>query len=144
MRRTRTLLGVGALLFLALAVVLAHRAEGQDGGLQPPSPVPTAPETAPPSIYNAPAQASALAAPGQQLKGETIDALLSRLEAVKSQKEQLERVEKELTAVLKEKYKEQKQRLQKLGVQVEEPPAAVPASVGAASFSPPTEPVPAR
>jgi hypothetical protein len=56
---------------------------------------------------------------------------MSRLEAVKFQKAQLERVEKELTAVLKEKVKEQKQRLQKLGVQVEDggPAAAVPGAV---------------
>jgi hypothetical protein len=69
---------------------------------------------------------------------------MNRLEAVKTKKAQLERVEKELTALLKEKFKEQKQRLQKLGVQVEETPVAVPAAVGAVSIPAPAEPIPAR
>jgi hypothetical protein len=69
---------------------------------------------------------------------------MNRLEAVKAKKAELEQVEKELTAVLKEKYKEQKQRLQTLGVQVEETPVAVPAAVGAASIPAPAEPIPAR
>jgi hypothetical protein len=63
----------------------------------------------------------------ERLKAEGIDELLSHLDMIKAQKAELEKVEKEMVTVLKEKIKEQKQRMQKLGVSVEEN-GAVPLS----------------
>jgi hypothetical protein len=49
-------------------------------------------------------------------KADTVEELLSKLDAIKAKKAELEKVEKETVAMLKEKLKEQKQRLQNLGV----------------------------
>jgi hypothetical protein len=60
-------------------------------------------------------------------KAQTIDELISKLTAIKTQKAELERAEKELLEALKAKFKEQKGLLKKLGVDVEEdstPPSA--------------------
>jgi hypothetical protein len=65
----------------------------------------------------------------EQLKAKTIDQVMSRLAAIKEQQEALEKERKEAEAVLKEKLKEQKEQLKKLGVNVEEndrPPTKVP------------------
>jgi hypothetical protein len=64
-------------------------------------------------------------------KEKSIEELLAQLDAIKAQQEQLEKARTETVALVKEKLKQQKQRLQKLGVE-EEPvaPPAVPAVVG--------------
>jgi hypothetical protein len=54
-----------------------------------------------------------------QLKGESIDQLLVRLDAIKVQKAELEKAEKETVEALKDKLSQQNQRLQELGVNVE-------------------------
>ncbi len=70
--------------------------------------------------------------PPGPLKSATIDDLLNKLQGLKAQRAELDRLEQELVAVLKEKLKEQKERLQKLGVTVEESPSpkAVPKHTG--------------
>jgi hypothetical protein len=81
--------------------------------------------------------------PRERLKSENIDGLLSRLDNIRAQKAELERRERETIGVLKEKLKEQKQRLQKLGVNVEEGGPRTPQVVPEAA--PVTvEPLPAR
>ena len=50
-----------------------------------------------------------------QLKGQTVDQLLSDMEQLRRKKAELERREKEVVAVLESKLKEQQERLQKLG-----------------------------
>jgi hypothetical protein len=61
---------------------------------------------------------------------------MTRLAAIKEQQEALEKERKEAEAVLKEKLKEQKEKLKKLGVNVDEndrPPekaSVVPPAVG--------------
>jgi hypothetical protein len=55
---------------------------------------------------------------------------MARLAAIQGQQAELEKERKEAEAVLKEKLKEQKDKLKKLGVNVEEsdrPPTKVPA-----------------
>jgi hypothetical protein len=103
----------GVLLAVAAACV------GQD-----PRPSPTG-SVVPPSV-NQPAAAPALE-PHTVAKDKSIDELLSRLDAIKAQQEELEKAKKETVALLKERLKQQKQRLQKLGVNVEEetPPPPV-------------------
>jgi hypothetical protein len=62
----------------------------------------------------------------------SIDDLLNKLDSLKSQKAALEKAENETIALLKEKLAQQKDRLKKLGVNVEDsPPAAPPVSVTA-------------
>ena len=54
---------------------------------------------------------------------------MSRLVAIQGQQAELEKERKEAEAVLKEKLKEQREKLKKLGVNVEEgdrPPAKLP------------------
>jgi hypothetical protein len=60
-------------------------------------------------------------------KAQSIDELISKLTDIQAEKAELEKAEKELSEVLKAKVKEQKLRLKKLGVDVEEdnaPPCA--------------------
>jgi hypothetical protein len=66
-----------------------------------------------------------------ETREKSIEELLGRLDSIKAQQEELEKARKETVALVKEKLKQQKQRLQKLGVE-EEPvaPPAVPAVVG--------------
>jgi hypothetical protein len=56
----------------------------------------------------------------EQLKTASIEDLLNKLDALKAQKAELERIEKETVAVLRDKLKEQKERIQKLGVAVDD------------------------
>jgi hypothetical protein len=63
---------------------------------------------------------------------QSIDALLARLDAIKVQQEELDKAKKETVTLLKEKLKQQKQRLQKLGASVEEESPRAPLSTGAA------------
>jgi hypothetical protein len=66
-------------------------------------------------------------------KEKSIEELLARLDAIKAQKEELEKARTETVALVKEKLKQQKQRLQKLGVSVEEvsvPPPSVSTTSG--------------
>jgi hypothetical protein len=61
---------------------------------------------------------------------------MTRLAAIKDQQAELEKESKEAEAVLKEKLKEQQEKLKKLGVNVDEgdrPPAKLPA--GPPSFN---------
>ena len=51
-----------------------------------------------------------------QLKSESIDQLLIRLDSIKAQKADLDKQEKDTVEALKEKISQQNQRLQKLGV----------------------------
>ncbi len=51
-----------------------------------------------------------------QLKSESIDQLLIRLDSIKAQKADLDKQEKDTVEALKEKVSQQNQRLQKLGV----------------------------
>jgi hypothetical protein len=50
----------------------------------------------------------------------TIDALIARLADIKAKKAALDKAEKETVTLLKEKLKQQKERLRKLGVPVED------------------------
>jgi hypothetical protein len=66
---------------------------------------------------------------------------MTRLAAIKEQQESLEKERKEAEAVLKEKLKEQKEKLRRLGVNAEEgdrPPVKLPAD------APPGRTVPRR
>ncbi len=65
--------------------------------------------------------------PPGQLKSASIEDLLNKLQGLKAQRAELDRLEKEMVAVLKEKLKEQKERVQKLGVNVEESPSSTTA-----------------
>jgi len=70
------------------------------------------------------------------LKAESIEDLLNRLTAIKAQKAEVERIEKETVLLLKERFKQQKDRIEKLGVTIEEkdspreviPPGVTPPS----------------
>jgi hypothetical protein len=144
-----------ALLFLALAVVCSRPAGAQDAPRPAGSGVPVVPTpaTSPPPASgpstatppapldggtalaspNAPAAVGTTASPQptrrEQLKAQTIDQGMSRLAAIQGQQEALEKERKEAEAALKEKLKEQKEKLKKLGVNVEEsdrPPTKVP------------------
>lgn len=55
----------------------------------------------------------------EQFKSENIDGLLGKLKAIKAQQAELDKAEKEAVAVLKEKLKEQRELLKKLGINVE-------------------------
>jgi hypothetical protein len=146
-----------ALLFLALAVVCSRPAGAQDappppaGSSVPVTSNPTPPlppvsgpstalppgpaaagDTAFPTASVPPPAASTPAPPPtrrEALKAKTIDQVMTRLAAIKDQQAELEKEKKEAEAVLKEKLKEQKEKLQKLGVNVDEkdrPPVKKP------------------
>jgi hypothetical protein len=68
--------------------------------------------------------------PRYQPKAQSIDELISKLTTLKAQKAELEKQEKELLEVLKTKLKEQKARLKKLGVDVEENNTPPSSSIG--------------
>jgi predicted transcriptional regulator len=55
-----------------------------------------------------------------EVKEKSVEELLSRLDAIKAQQEELDKAKKETVTLLKEKVKQQKQRLQNLGVNIEE------------------------
>jgi hypothetical protein len=152
-----------ALLILALAVVCSRPAGAQDA--PPPSagsnapitsnPAPPLPQVSgtstapPPAPLNGGTVVPPPAVPSggdplrssqptrrEQLKSKTIDQVMTRLAAIKDQQAELEKEKKEAETVLKEKLKEQREKLKKLGVNVDEndrPPAkvsVVPPSVG--------------
>jgi hypothetical protein len=58
---------------------------------------------------------------GEMMRSRSIDQLLEQLQVLRAQKAELERQEKEIVASVKERLMEQKQKLQTLGVQMEEP-----------------------
>jgi hypothetical protein len=70
-------------------------------------------------------------------KAPSIDDLLNKLDSLKAQKAAIEKAEKETVELLKEKLKQQKHRLQKLGVNVEEGNRIQPAPPPPAPASPP-------
>jgi hypothetical protein len=169
MRSKGVILGAGGMLvtvLLALAASHTQPAGAQDGS--PPPSAQTVPQgpgttTLPPSPTvhfpvsqpqprtdsSVTANHSSIVPPSvtpqqplrERLKSESIDGLLSRLDNIKAQKVELERQEKETIGVLKEKLKEQKQRLQRLGVNVEEsrplPSRVVPEAVPVTAEPPP-------
>jgi hypothetical protein len=110
---------VGVALLVAVAVCVgqapappkppARAVEDVDRPTLPASPAPNAPQGAAPA------------------KEKSIEELLAQLDAIKAQQEQLEKARKETVALVKEKLKEQKQRLLKLGVE-EEPPLTTTSS----------------
>jgi uncharacterized protein involved in exopolysaccharide biosynthesis len=57
----------------------------------------------------------------EMMRSRSIDQLLQELQVLRAQKAELERQEKEIVASVKERLMEQKQKLQTLGVQMEEP-----------------------
>src|SRR5262249_24981346 len=59
-------------------------------------------------------------APLAQPRPVTIDDLMAKLESIKAQKAALEKAEKEAVSLLKQRMKEQQQRLKSLGVSAEE------------------------
>jgi hypothetical protein len=60
--------------------------------------------------------------PQETRRSQNIDQLLEQLQDLRNKKAELDKQEKELLATLKDKLKEQKQRLDKLGVRLEESP----------------------
>jgi exonuclease VII large subunit len=62
--------------------------------------------------------------PQETRRSQNIDQLLQQLQDLRSKKAELDKQEKELLATLKDKLKEQKQRLDKLGVRLEESPVS--------------------
>lgn len=123
MRRT------GLLAVPCLLALLALYAGAQDGQPKPP-PSPSIPGAELPPLPTGTSPAPTPSPPPtlrDQLKAETIDSLLGKLNALKAQQAELARVERETVAVLKEKLQEQKQQLRQLGVGVEEAaPQVVP------------------
>jgi hypothetical protein len=105
----RIFLGCGILAAVCSLTALAQQ------GLPERSLPPTSP----------PPAETRLPVPPPPAKAVTIDELLNKLDSIKAQKAALERAEKETVTLLKEKLKEQKDRLRKLGVSVEEPPPAL-------------------
>jgi hypothetical protein len=113
MKRNGVLCGVLAvLMFLAVAVAWSLPAGAQPA---PPAAPPPAGVVLPVDQAVPPPPA-----PGDQPNRVTIDDLMAKLESIKAQKAALEKAEKEVVARLKQKMKEQQQRLKKLGVSAEE------------------------
>jgi hypothetical protein len=99
---------------------------------QAPSPPATQPKPAPHTIEYPDLPLSDGRTVSAPAKEKTIEELLARLDAIKAQQEELEKSRTETVALVKEKLKQQKQRLQKLGVSVEEE-AVPPPSISTAS-----------
>jgi len=114
---------VGAVL-LAFVAICTHTAEAQRHQ-GPPQSAPQPSGYYPVGLTPTP-QTQVSAVPGSESsvleprKADTVEELLSKLDAIKAKKAELDRVEKETLAMLKERLKEQKQRLQNLGVPGEE------------------------
>jgi hypothetical protein len=124
-KRTRSLV-VGVVL-LAVAVVCLGQEPQQDPG---PVPVPTLP----PAV--APAPQPPVEAQTVPLKERGVEELLTRLDTLQVQQAELDKAKKETVALLKAKLKQQKQRLLKLGVNVEEETAPKPPSPRTAEETP--------
>jgi hypothetical protein len=139
MHRTCLLCGAaGAAVALLLAGMVAANAR-QAGSppvvpgqaTAPGSAMPLVPDTA--SLFTPPPQPAVSATPParqERLKEKGIDDLVTALEQIKARKAELDKAEKETTALLKEKLRQQRQKLQQLGVfeEVEHPvpPPVVP------------------
>jgi hypothetical protein len=94
----------------------ARPSEDVDRLSLPPSPAPNAPQGAAPA------------------REQSVEELLARLDSIKAQQEELEKARTETVALVKEKLKQQKQRLQKLGVEEESappPPVSTTGGLGA-------------
>src|SRR5437588_320644 len=121
-KRTGVLGGVTAALFvLVLVAVCSGPAEAW-----PTPPSPSSRDIG--TIYN-PVQQLGYICPREGPQAQTIESIIGKLAAIKAQKAELDRAEKETIALLKGKLKEQKERLKKLGVNVEEgetPPMTSP------------------
>src|SRR5262249_17260839 len=113
MSRSSVLWGLGgAVAAFFLTVTLVPSQSPTTGPVPPASPlagppgVPTSPTTLTPPTANVPKEPAA----------KTIDELLSQLDAINAPKGALEKAEEETIALLVEKLKQQRQRLQKLGI----------------------------
>ena len=104
------IVGGAAGLLVAIVAICSQHSEGkqdpryESGMGQPPSPAPLATVSQTPS-GNDPVK-----------EHNTIDDLLRKLDAIKAKKGELDKAEGETIALLREKLKQQEQRLQKLGV----------------------------
>ena len=137
--KSLVLFGLGGLTIAALYIANALAGCGPQSTDAPPLPqsAPSAPapvvgqmkmklirQSTPPAPPACTQQRPAATAPK---KTEDIEGLIARLEAIKAQKADLDRAEKEVLARLKDRLDQQKQRLQKLGVgPVEVPVPVVP------------------
>jgi|GEM_PF-5515071 len=72
-------------------------------------------------VTTTPRSALPAATSPEAMRSRSIDQLLEQLQVLRAQKAELERQEKEIVAAVKERLMEQKQKLQTLGVQMEEP-----------------------
>ncbi len=111
MKRAGLVCGLSAaVLFVTLATAQPRPDGPERTQVAPPPPAAIAPAPPPPGV----------------------DVLMDRLAAIKAQKAQLEKLEQETVALLREKLKQQKLRLQKLGVEPQEAaPQPVPVVVDA-------------
>ncbi|MFO0844242.1 MAG: hypothetical protein U0797_17905 [Gemmataceae bacterium] len=135
MDRSHLVCGAGG---AAAALLLAGLVAAQTGRATPAVPaVPADFLTEPTPTFTTPPPRPA-ARPGEK----TIDELVASLEQIKARRAELDRVEKETVAMLREKLRQQRQRLHKLGVadEVPQPPPTCAAPVQP-SLSSQAEPV---
>jgi hypothetical protein len=112
--RTRTFWRRGPLPFSCLALLTVGTQTGRPQPVPADSPyVPVPANPAPPLAVTLPATAPA--AP-------TVEDLIKQLEQLRKQKADLEAQEKAVVAKLQERLKDQKNRLSKLGVLLQNPP----------------------
>jgi hypothetical protein len=104
--------------------------------LSRPGPVQAGPQPAPAS---APLDAELVTpAPVHPDAGQNIDQLMEHLTTLRAKKAELDRQEKEAITLLREKLKQQRQKLEKLGIPEETPqPPAVGADESPGSLTPP-------
>src|SRR5262245_57609750 len=137
--RNGAALTVGGLLvaacLLSVAGLLSRPAEAQ---APPTLPRPTEPpqDPLPPPLAEPPLAPPSTRGSPQSLRGLGIDQLVDHLKTLRAQRAELEKQEKEAVALLREKLKEQRQRLQQLGIPLEEPAAAPPQADPVPSFRP--------
>jgi hypothetical protein len=150
-RRAAVLFGVGGVLLVALLVhrfapaagdavkkvakPLSIPPPGKPEAAQPPapsitppttaySPVPPGPAPLPPASFIPPP-----APPVVDFTNRTIDQLLNDLDVIRAHKGELEKQEKKVIAVLRQKLADQEQRLRKHGLMPAEEPAPPPPAV---------------
>jgi hypothetical protein len=118
---------LAALLVLAVVLVSSLPALAQPSA-EPSVPVP----------YSVPLVPQPNPAPAPRPKASSIDDLIAKLADIQARKAALDRAEKETVILLKEKLKQQKERLNKLGVPVEEsaPPTCCTAASHPVSSAP--------
>ena len=118
-------------MFLAVAAISVGQVPPTTVGLPPTSPPPVpdlpdvlrvskTPESKEPAKTTAVMEIIVEPAKTDEVKEKSVEELLSRLDAIKAQQEELDKAKKETVTLLKEKLKQQKQRLQNLGVTIEE------------------------